>query len=506
MLGAPGGGQGSAYTFSRVLDTWTHEKKITGRRRLGRALLTTALFAAGSLLAAFPFLFNFESSAKGISPVQEVLTRPAHLVLVWGVLGVLTVPFFIVVMRHVFRRGNWSLLRFSIPMLIAFSPVLLWMQPLYGIPIIAIAAVLFGFHQLGVKQPRADEALFAFNPRVTLIAGSIAIIAGILWDGIVNGERGIEGELLAVDRLIPVIPLSIIVGLSLFGAWALAHRDSETMRLSVDRERAAQWNPVVPGLFLFGVAAMLVLGAELFHVVDIFGGDLRRMNTIFKLYYQAWLILAVLGGFSIWFVTVRWNMKQTIGRGERIRGAGAARDHLRGSLLLPGGGSGHTHHGAGQVHPQRDRVRGDVFASRLQHDRVGTREHPGDAVVLEGSLVPCPENVDGCNDWKPELTRIASATGRPTILGWEWHERQWRSNESADFEQRQADVRTIYETEQAETAALLLDKYGVDYVVVGPRERDIYGESGIPKFSALGSSVFADGGITVYRIDAEGAA
>ena len=507
VLGAPGGGQGSIYTFNRVLDTWTHEKKITGRRRLGRALLTTALFATGSLLAAFPFLFNFESSAKGISPVQEVMTRPAHLVLVWGVLGVLTVPFFIATMRHVFRRGNWSLLRFSIPMLIAFSPVLLWMQPLYGIPIIGVAAVLFGFHQMGVKQPRADEALFAFNPRVTLIAGSIAIIAGILWDGIVNGERGIEGELLAVDRLIPVVPLSIIVGLALYGAWTLAHRDSETMRLSVDRERAAQWNPVVPGLFLFGIAAMLVMGAELFHVVDIFGGDLRRMNTIFKLYYQAWLILAVLGGFSLWFIAVRWNIRQLFGN---MSGYALVKLLLLlfFTLLFL---FALTYYSAAAVATrisEQDRftLNGTAYVEMYSPADYNTiawvRENtPGDAVVLEGSLVPCPENPDGCNDWKPELTRIASATGRPTILGWEWHERQWRSNESADFERRQRDVRTIYETEQAQTAAPLLDEYGVDYVVVGPRERAIYGEAGIPKFSTLGSSVFADGGITVYRIE-----
>ena len=506
VLGAPGGGQGGVYSFHRTLDTWIRDRKITGRRRLGRALITTSLLVMGSLAVALPFLFNFESSAKGVTPVQEVMTRPAHLVLVWGVLGILAIPFFIVAMRHVFRYGNWSLLRLSISMLTAFSPVLLWMQPLYGIPIMAIGAVLFAFHQMGFKQPRADEALFAFNPRVTLMAGSIAILGGILWDGIVNGERGIEGELLAVDRLLPVIPLAFIVGFALYGAWTLAHRDSETMRLSVDRERAAQWNSVVPGLFLIAIAAMLVMGAELFHVVDIFGGDLRRMNTIFKLYYQTWLILAVLGGFSLWFITIRWNRMQTFGR---VGG------YAWGALLVilfvavayyPAAAV------ATRISEQdRFTLNGiayvDVYSPADYKTIEWVRDNTsGDAVVLEGSLVPCPENPEGCNDWKPELARIASATGRPTILGWEWHERQWRSNESADFEQRQQDVRVIYETEQADTAALLLKKYGVDYVVVGPRERAVYGESGIPKFSMLGSSVFADGGITVYRIDAEGAA
>ena len=507
VLGAPGGGQGGVYTFHRTLETWTPEPKITGRRRLSRALITTALLLGGSLVAALPFLFNFESSAKGVAPVQEVMTRPAHLVLVWGALGVLTVPFFIVTMRHVFRHGNWSLLRFSIPMLIAFSPTLLWLSWFWlGIAILGIAALLFAFHQMGFKQPRADEALFAFNPRALLIAGSIAMLFLLLWDGIVNGERSIYGELLAIDRLIPVVPLAIIAGLALYGAWTLAHRDSETMRLSVDRERAAEWNSIVPGLFLFAIAAILVMGAELFHVVDIFGGNLRRMNTIFKLYYQAWLLLAVLGGFSIWLITTRWDMSRTAGRlgsnAWRVTlvllfvltayypiAAVATRTMEQDGLTLDGLAYLETYSPAD--------------AATIRWVRENT---PRDAVVLEGSLVPCPENPDGCNDWKPELGRIASATGRPTILGWEWHERQWRSNESADFEGRQRDVRLIYETDSPALATGLLDKYGVDYVVVGPREREIYGDTGIPKFSALGSSVFAEGGITVYRIDAEGAA
>ena len=506
VLGAPGGGQGGVYTFHRTLEMWTRDSKITGRRRLGRALLTAALLLGGALVAALPFLFNFESSAKGVSPVQEVMTRPAHFVLVWGALGVVTVPFFLVMMRHVFRYGNWSLLRFSIPMLAAFSPILLWMQPLYGVPILGIAAVLFGFHQMGIRQPRADEALFAFNPRVTLIAGSFAIILGILWDGIVNGERGIDGELLAIDRLIPVVPLAVIVGLSLYGAWTLAHRDSENMRLSVDRERAAEWNSIVPGLFLFAIAGMLVMGAELFHVVDIFGGDLRRMNTIFKLYYQTWLLLAALGGFSIWFVTMRWDMSRTAGR----LGGYAWRVTLVLLFVLV------AYYPAAAVATritEQDRftLDGLAYLSISSPEDAATIEWvrdntPRDAVVLEGSLVPCLENPDGCNDWKPELARIASATGRPTILGWEWHERQWRSNEGADFEGRQRDVRIIYETESPATAARLLERYGVDYVVVGPRERNIYGDAGIPKFAMLGSSVFTEGEITVYRIDAEGAA
>lgn len=507
VVGAPGGGQGSVYSFRRILDSWTNETKITGRRRFGRAVATAIVLLAGPIIAAFPFLFTFESSAQGILPNEVVMTRPAHLVLAWGILGFLTAPFFIVGMRHVFRRGNWSLLRFSIPMLIAFAPVLLWMQPVFGIPIAVVATLLFAFHQMGFKQPHADEALFAFNPRVTLIGGSAAIISGILWFSIfVSGERGIGGELLAIDRLVPVVPLALIAGFGLYGAWTLAHRDSETMRLSVDRERAAQWNSTVPALALFAIAAMLVMGAELFHVVDIFGGSVfQRMNTIFKLYYQAWVILAVLGGFSIWFITIRWDLTRTVGR----MGSLAWRAAL---VLLFVSAAYYPAAAAATRIAEQDRftLNGMAYLAQYAPEDYATiewvRENtPRDAVVLEGSLVPCPEEPNGCSDWKPELGRIASATGRPTILGWEGHERQWRSNEDADFEERQRGVRLIYETQEPHVAALLLARYGVDYVVVGPRERAIYGDAGMQKFPELGSDVFREGGVIVYRIGLEGA-
>ncbi len=500
-LGAPGGGQGGVYSFSRALETWTRDAKITGRWRLSRAAAAALLLTAGCVLAAAPFLLGFDSLAQGIQPLQEERTRPVHFVLVWGVLGCLAAPFFIVAMRQTLRRGNWSLLRFSVVVLAAFAPVLLWLQPVYGVPLLAAAAALFAFHQMGFYQPRADEALFTFNPRLTLIVGSVFIVGGAVWHGIVNGERGDTGELLALDRLIPVIPLAVAAGLALYGAWTLAHRDSEAMRLAVDRERAPQWNGAAPALLLFGAAAALVMGSELFHVVDIFGGALRRMNTVFKLYYQAWLLLAVVGGFALWFVTVRWDRSKGSGR-VGLTAWGVALALLFGAALYyPAAGIASR---AGEQ-PRftldglaylREQSPADYEAVRWAQGNTAR-----DAVILEAAIVPCGESV--CNDWSPDLARIASATGRPTILGWEGHERQWRSAGSVDFGGLQDDVRRIYETEDPAVAAALLDEHGVDYVVVGPRERAVYGGEGERKFAALGPVVFENGGIAIHRVNAE---
>ena len=134
-------------------------------------------------------------------------------------------------------------------------------------------------------------------------------------DGIVNAERSITGELLAVDRLLVVIPIAIVVALAIYGAWTMAHRDSEVLRTTPSTAALrTTGDALTPALGILAVAATLVMGVELFHVVDIFGGDLRRINTMFKLNYQAWLLFAVLGGFALWYVTTKLDRRALAGR------------------------------------------------------------------------------------------------------------------------------------------------------------------------------------------------
>ena len=53
------------------------------------------------------------------------------------------------------------------------------------------------------------------------------------------------------------------------------------------------------------VATLLILGAEFFFIQDQFNS---RMNTVFKLYYQAWLLLSIAGGFVLYELTRGWRL------------------------------------------------------------------------------------------------------------------------------------------------------------------------------------------------------
>ena len=503
-LGAPGGGEGGVFVFRRTLDRWALSGKATGSGRLLHTAEALALFGVGSVAVAAPFLLNFESAVNGVLPLRVIMTRPAHLVLIWGFLGFLAAPVLFVLLRHIFRPGNWSLMRFGIAAFAASAPVMFWLQPVYGPLLYSLVVFLFLVHQAGFRLPRADEALFAYNPRFTLIVGSIVVAGGLVWDGVVNSERSADGEVLAMDRLLVVLPMAVVIALAIYAAWTLAHRDGVTIRqVGADHPGVGSWSGHTPALLALAVAGALIMGVELFHVSDIFGGELRRSNTVFKLYYQAWALMAVVAGFGLWRVGAHWGRRRLVGRISFVVWA---------AVIVLGFGAVSYYTFAAVASRTADAgaltLDGVAYLERFAPAdaellRWVRAETPRDAVVLESALVPCGSNPNGCDDWDAALARVASATGRPTIVGWAGHERQWREDDAEIF-RRQDDVRTIYQTSDPGQARALLQRYGVDYVVVGPRERAVYGEDGLAKFDSLGDVVFessAGGGpIRVHRV------
>ena len=55
-------------------------------------------------------------------------------------------------------------------------------------------------------------------------------------------------------------------------------------------------------LLLGAVACALVAFCEVIFLKDVFVDQVPRMNTVFKFYFQAWAMLSIVGGASIYFV------------------------------------------------------------------------------------------------------------------------------------------------------------------------------------------------------------
>ena len=227
-----------------------------------------------------------------------------------------------------------------------------------------------------------------------------------------------------------------------------------------------------------------MLGPELLYVRDEFdGGALFRMNTVFKLDYQAWALFGIAGiGALAWWRT--WLPR----RSARLLAGAVAGVALLGALVYPIAGT-YARKGGFDRSPTldglgwlRDRAPGDVEAIAWLNDNA-----PDGAVVLESVGEDYSAFGHG---------RISTFTGLPTVLGWPGHELQW----GHDAGSRLQDVATLYETTSTTEARELLDRYDIRYVVVGPLERTDHGDAGVEKWDELGERVLESGDTTVWEI------
>ena len=236
-------------------------------------------------------------------------------------------------------------------------------------------------------------------------------------------------------------------------------------------------------LLIAGAVACL-LGPELLYVRDEFDdGPLYRMNTVFKLGYQAWLLLGLAGiGALAWRREwlARRRLRWTLGPAAALLAAAA--------LVYPVAGTyarkdafdhGPTLDGLGWL---RDRAPGDVGAIEWLND-----EAEGTEVVLES--VGDDYSAFG-------HARISTFTGLPAVLGWPGHEVQWGHRVGT----RREDVARMYESPTTAGAEALLRRYGVRWVVVGDLERTEYGDGGVAKWDQLGERVYERDGTTIWRL------
>ena len=119
----------------------------------------------------------------------------------------------------------------------------------------------------------------------------------------------------------------------------------------------------------------------------------------------------------------------------------------------------------------------------------------GSPVILEGHA---PEYRWGA--------RYSINTGLPTVLGWNWQQRQQRAA-AGDEEvwDRATDIAYIYNEPIPALIEPMLDKYNVRYIIVGPLERAYYLSIGLDKFEQMVSdgslrAVFQNEGVTIYEV------
>jgi uncharacterized membrane protein len=234
-------------------------------------------------------------------------------------------------------------------------------------------------------------------------------------------------------------------------------------------------------LLLIVLGVLLIMGPDFVYLQDNFG---YRINTIFKFYYQAWLLISLAAAYGT-AVLLR-----------RLRGAanGIFSVIFFAVLIV-----GLTYPVLG--FPNKANNFKPPFGFTLDDfDRV-QRENPDEAAAILW-LRSAPDGVIAEATGNPYSSygRISIYTGLPTILGWGNHEGQWRdSSFQGLLNQRSQDIEALYATPDWQDTQLVLERYNVRYIVVGNLERTSY-RVNEEKFNNFLKPVFQQGSVTIYEV------
>lgn len=359
------------------------------------------------------------------------------------------------------------------PFLLTFTSLVGGRASLIDLPLIGGITRILGF-----VTDRTDlhSFLIIFGVFLAPLVGLMAALA-----------RGTERTLLIVAGI--TVVAGTFIGFPLAALLPLGLAAVLIARRHADRPADAF------GFLAFALGCAICLGVEVVYIRDVFE---NRMNTIFKFYYQTWLIWGVTGGYAAWrLVQIAITLQRT--RPLRLTGSLVA---LTMALVLLISGLTYPWLTAGKAFTEgrhvglegrTPRERTPEGAEAIAWIRANT---PGDAVILEA--VGPSYDTAGMG-----YGGVSSSTGRATVMGWEGHQQQWRGGDPtllAEIAPRAADVATIYSTTDVAQARALLATYGVDYIYVGEAERQTYPAEGLAKLSALGEVVFQNGEVTIYRV------
>ena len=231
----------------------------------------------------------------------------------------------------------------------------------------------------------------------------------------------------------------------------------------------------------------LIFIPELVYVKDIYERGYARANTMFKLTFQAFIMLGLACGYI--FIRIR----KTPYQGWRIV---VARIITVIMIVLP---MIYPFYAIPSWYKDMDvkNYQGIDGLAFLE------KEYPDDYELiywLRNNIQGQPVVLEANGDSYTYNCRISMATGLPTIQGWFTHEWLWRDDVTL-VQERIDDVMTIYESDDVEQTKELLDQYQVEYIVIGKLEYKKYPNLNENKLMSFGSVVFERPDIKLIKVE-----
>ncbi|MCF6277705.1 MAG: DUF2298 domain-containing protein, partial [Anaerolineales bacterium] len=253
-------------------------------------------------------------------------------------------------------------------------------------------------------------------------------------------------------------------------------------------------------LFLVGTGLVLSIVVE----VIVLAGDIGRMNTVFKLYLQAWTFFAISAGASLaWLLpeTKKWTHQwrsfwETSGIVLLVSAIlftmTASLDKMRDRVTSV---TPHTLDGMAYMD----------YATYWDSEEMDLSEDAAAIRWLRENVLGSPVIVEANTPEYRWGSRITTYTGLPGVVGWNWHQRQQRAlNSTLLVTDRVDEIGKFYNTLDIGEAMAFIQKYDVRYIIVGQVEQIYYPDGGLLKFEqfdgSLWQEVFREGRTAIYEV------
>lgn len=437
-------------------------------RVLTRLALTALAVITGALLLYLPWYPSFASQAGGILPNVIFPTKLQHFVVMFGVAFVPIAAWMIGQARADWRAADTrTVLGFGL-----------------GVPLtlFLFSSALAGFLYVA----------FFTNP---LMGEGLLIDMGIADASLRSGMRTLVQAVGA--RRLAHSGTALALGFTLAGVALLfrrglrAARSSGRVQPASAAVRAHAGDPSADAFghqeatqpwpfmaLMIALGALLILAPEFFYLRDLFG---TRMNTVFKFYFAAWLLWGVAGAYAL---AELWPERLSLRQAPRL---------LLGLPLL-----------LGLLYPALatwTKTQGfqPTYGRTLDGAAYLGQLSPADyaAVQWMNDQLPAGVLVEAVGGSYTQYGRVAAHTGLPTVLGWDFHEVQWRGTAEPQGS-RKGDVEQVYEAADWASIQPILNAYDVAYVYIGPLEYQTYQPINESKFEQHMTKIYQSDEVRIY--------
>ncbi|MHB8962720.1 MAG: DUF2298 domain-containing protein [Saccharofermentanales bacterium] len=250
----------------------------------------------------------------------------------------------------------------------------------------------------------------------------------------------------------------------------------------------------VAGLFICGL--MFVVMPELVYVVDIYSGDYKRANTMFKFTYQAFVMLSLVLGYCVMRIALtkpgpskvdyRWSFVSIL------------------MILLLAVPAYYPTVATGQWIGE---IKPDKYIGLNGIEGLGNADRLDAIHWINDNIEGQPVLLESYGDSYSEYYQLTAYTGLRTVIGWQTHEWLWRSSKTVTdgynqiVRPHQTDVQTIYEFKDEASVNRLILQYSIEYIAVGQVERSKFASINEEMLKTLGSIVFENDGLYIIKVN-----